>query len=79
MFVSFKLREEEWEQEGRFFSGYSEKSFRGLIEGQAALLPESICVSDDARPGRRDETWLNAFSYDVRRTDKCENPDCHRS
>ena len=61
MFVSFKLRDEEWEQNGRFFNGYSEESLRGLVGGQTVLLPKSIWQSDDARPERRDEKWLNAL------------------
>jgi SAM-dependent methyltransferase len=61
VFVSFKLRDEEWEQDGRFFNGYSEDSFRGLIEHHTAFLPQSMWVSDDARPERRDEKWLNVL------------------
>jgi SAM-dependent methyltransferase len=55
MFASFKLRDEEWEQDGRFFNGYSEDSFRQLIEGHPSLLPKSIWISDDARPERKEE------------------------
>jgi SAM-dependent methyltransferase len=61
MFASFKLRDEEWEQDGRIFNGYSEDSFRRLIEGHPSLLPKSIWMSDDARPERKDEKWLNAL------------------
>jgi SAM-dependent methyltransferase len=61
MFASFKLRDEEWEQDGRFFNGYSEDSFRQLIEGHPSLLPKSIWISDDARPERKEEKWLNVL------------------
>lgn len=61
MFASFKLRDEEWEQDGRFFNGYEKDSFRQLIRRHPVLLPISVWVSDDARPGRSDEKWLNAI------------------
>jgi SAM-dependent methyltransferase len=61
MYLSFKLRDGEWEQEGRFFNGYSEETFRELIESHPALLPASIWVSDDSRPTRRNEKWLNSL------------------
>jgi SAM-dependent methyltransferase len=61
MFVSFKFRDEEWEQDGRFFNGYSEVSFRQLIEIHPLLRVESIWISDDTRPERKDEKWLNAL------------------
>ena len=71
MFVSFKLRDEEWEQKGRFFNGYSENSLRKLIKRQAELLPISIWVSDDARPERNDEKWLNALLQRVHDSNSC--------
>jgi SAM-dependent methyltransferase len=61
MFLSFKHRDEEWEQNGRFFNGYSEDTFRRLIKGHSSVLPVSIWLSNDARPGRKDEMWLNAL------------------
>ena len=61
LFASFKLRDEEWEQDGRFFNGYREESFQQLIKHQTELLPMSIWVSEDARPRRRGEKWLNAL------------------
>jgi SAM-dependent methyltransferase len=42
IFASFKHRDEEWEQQGRFFNGYSEDSFRQLIEGHPSLRVKSI-------------------------------------
>jgi SAM-dependent methyltransferase len=61
LFASFKLRDEEWEQDGRFFNGYSEESFVRLIKCQPALALNSIWISDDARPERKVEKWLNAL------------------
>ena len=61
LFASFKLRDEEWEQDSRFFNGYSQESLQRLIKHHAELLPISMWVSADARPGRKDEKWLNAL------------------
>ena len=60
IFVSFKLRDGEWEQDGLFFNGYNEDLFRQLIEIHPSLLVKSIWLSDDARPERKDEKWLKA-------------------
>ena len=60
MFASFKLRDEEWEQDGRFFNSYNGGSCLQLIEIHRSLRVKSIWVSDDARPERKDEKWLNA-------------------
>jgi flavodoxin len=61
LFASFKLRDEEWEQDGRFFNGYGEESFQQLAKRHTELLPMSIGVSEDARPERKAEKWLNAL------------------
>jgi SAM-dependent methyltransferase len=61
LFVSFKFRDYEWEQDGRVFNGYSEETFRVLIERHPELRVISIWVSDDARPNRRGEKWLNSL------------------
>jgi SAM-dependent methyltransferase len=61
MFVSFKLRDGEWEEGGRFFNGYDEGSLQRLLEGHPALVCQSMWVSEDARPERKGEMWLNAL------------------
>lgn len=61
MFMSFKLRDGEWEQEGRFFNGYTQGSFRKLIDSHRKLRTASIWTSADARISRRGEEWLNAL------------------
>jgi SAM-dependent methyltransferase len=66
MFLSFKLRDGEWEQGGRFFNGYDENSFRELIKKHASFALCSIWTSDDVRPDRKHEKWLNAL---IRRID----------
>jgi 2-polyprenyl-3-methyl-5-hydroxy-6-metoxy-1,4-benzoquinol methylase len=61
MFMSFKLRDGEWEQDGRFFNGYNETSFRELIKEHPSFLLCSIWITDDVRPDRKREKWLNAL------------------
>lgn len=61
MYVSFKNRDGEWEQNGRFFNGYTEESFHGLLGEHEALVPISIWTTHDARPNRGGEKWLNAL------------------
>jgi len=61
MFLSFKLRDGEWEQGGRFFNGYDENSFRELIKKHPSFALCSIWTSDDVRPDRKHEKWLNAL------------------
>jgi hypothetical protein len=60
-FASFKLRDEEWEQQSRFFNGYREDSFRQLVERHPSLRVKPIWISYDARPERIGEKWLNAL------------------
>jgi SAM-dependent methyltransferase len=61
LFVSFKLRDGEWEQDGRLFNGYDEKSFRELVKKHPSFTLSSIWASDDVRPNRRQQKWLNAL------------------
>jgi len=61
MYVSFKKHDGEWEQNGRFFNGYTEQSFNGLLGAHKQLIPVSIWTTDDIRPDRSNEKWLNAL------------------
>jgi hypothetical protein len=61
MFLSFKLPDGEWEQDGRLFNGYDETSFQELLRRNPWFDSTSTWVSDDARPERKNEKWLNAL------------------
>jgi SAM-dependent methyltransferase len=61
LFVSFKLRDEEWEQDGRFFNGYYEESFTQLVNCNPAISISAMWTSNDSRPERKSEMWLNAI------------------
>jgi 2-polyprenyl-3-methyl-5-hydroxy-6-metoxy-1,4-benzoquinol methylase len=60
MFLSFKNRDEEWMEKGRFFNGYATDSFRQLISGHAMLRELRSWLTADYRPNRN-ETWLNTL------------------
>jgi hypothetical protein len=59
MFLSFRLRDGEREQDGRLFNGYDETSFQELLRRNPSFEGSSTWVSDDARPERKNEKWLN--------------------
>jgi SAM-dependent methyltransferase len=61
MFLSFKLRDGEWEQDGRFFNSYSEDSFRDLIKKHHSFVLHSTWATDDFRSDHKGEKWLNAL------------------
>jgi hypothetical protein len=45
----------------RWFSDYTEDSFRELIASAGGLAAEAIWISRDVREGREDQLWLNAI------------------
>jgi SAM-dependent methyltransferase len=61
MFLSFKLWDGEWEEGGRFFNSYDECALRSLLQDHPLLQIESIWISNDMRPNRAGEKWLNAL------------------
>jgi SAM-dependent methyltransferase len=61
MFMSFKLRDGEWEHDGRSFNGYTVDTFGWLIESHPALYLASTLVTPDVRPSHEGEKWLNAI------------------
>jgi SAM-dependent methyltransferase len=66
MFMSFKLRDGEWEKNDRFFNSYNHNSFRELIKKYPSFVLCSTWTTDDVRPDRKQERWLNAL---IRRGD----------
>jgi len=61
MFLSFKLRDGEWEMDGRFFTGYDQNSFQELVKTHPSFAICLIWTTDDARRDRKNERWLNAL------------------
>ncbi len=60
MFMSFKFRDGQWEQGGRFFNGYNETTLRAMLADQPAEVLK-VWTTFDQRPERRGEQWLNAL------------------
>ena len=61
IFTSFKLRNEEWDESGRYFDGYDQRSFEAMMTKHPSIQLQTTWVSDDVRPGGAGEQWLNAL------------------
>ncbi len=60
-FSSFKYGDQEAITNGRFFSNHTEATFARLIQNHPSLAVEKIWKSEDNRPERAGEYWLNAI------------------
>lgn len=59
IYTSFKYGTTEGEKNGRYFTNLTEKSFASLIQDIDNIMTEELWVTNDIRPGREDEIWLN--------------------
>ncbi|MGM0418972.1 MAG: class I SAM-dependent methyltransferase [Thermodesulfobacteriota bacterium] len=59
-YCSFKYGDEEFKKNGRHFTNATEKKLKLFIK-DTGLLDEKIWITDDARPERKNEKWLNAI------------------
>lgn len=59
IYTSFKYGEFEGERNGRYFTDFTEDSFRDFIREIPELVTEECWITGDARPGKGDEKWLN--------------------
>ena len=59
IYTSFKHGEFEGERNGRYFTYFTEESFRMFLRQIAVVEITDLWVSDDVRPGRGEEKWLN--------------------
>lgn len=59
IYTSFKYGEFEGERNGRYFTDFMEDTFREFMKGIPELTIEEYWITDDVRPGRGDERWLN--------------------
>lgn len=46
---------------GRWFTDFTEESFRELINKIKGISISEIDITADVRPGRSDEKWLNVW------------------
>ena len=59
IYTSFKYGEFEGERNGRYFTDFTIESFRTFIKNIPNLKIEEQWITEDVRPGRGDEKWLN--------------------
>ena len=52
MFMSFELRNEEWDEGGRHFNGYDQSSFEAMTTKHPSVHVQNTWISDDVRPAR---------------------------
>ena len=60
-YVSFKYGTFTGERNGRFFTDMTEESLQKLLKEIPELKVQEQFISEDVRPGRSAEKWLNAF------------------
>ena len=59
IYTSFKYSDFEGERNGRYFTDFTEDTFREFIQDIPELMIEDHWITGDVRPGRGDEKWLN--------------------
>ena len=59
IYTSFKYGVFEGERNGRYFTDFTEKTFTEFIKDMIRLRIEKMWITDDVRPGRGEEKWLN--------------------
>ena len=59
IYTSFKYGEYEGMRNGRYFTDFTEMSFKRYIADIDNVEMAELWITDDARPGRGDEKWLN--------------------
>lgn len=61
VYVSFKYGDHEGMRNGRYFTDLTEGSLAVILEDGTGLRIDEFWVTDDVRPGRESEKWLNAI------------------
>ena len=59
IYTSFKYGTFEGERNGRFFTDFTEETFRKFVADVDGIRIEETWITGDVRPGRGDERWLN--------------------
>ena len=59
IYTSFQYGDFEGERNGRYFTDFTEKTFREVVEKIPELTIEEHWITSDVRPGRGEEKWLN--------------------
>jgi SAM-dependent methyltransferase len=62
IYASFKLGDEEREDgHGRYFNDLNEELLEKILKNCNGLISREVWITQDARPGRDEEYWLNAI------------------
>ncbi len=61
IYTSFKYGDFSGMRNGRYFTDFAEDSFTTFVEEIGQLVIEKIWITNDVRPGRQDEKWLNTI------------------
>lgn len=61
MYVSFKYGDFEGERNGRYFTDLTDESFAKIIKGFKKFEIIEQWITEDVRPGREEEKWLNVI------------------
>ncbi len=67
IYTSFKYGDFSGVRNERFFTDFTEDSFSAFISDVETLTIEKIWITNDVRPGRQDEKWLNMILRTTRR------------
>ena len=59
IYTSFRYGTFEGERNGRFFTDFTEETFREFVADVDGIRIEEMWITGDVRPGRGDERWLN--------------------
>ena len=66
IYTSFKYGEFEGYRNNRYFTDFTEETFRAFIEDFAEIMICEEWISEDIRPDRQDEKWLNLILKTMR-------------
>ena len=61
MYISFKYGTFQGERNGRYFTDLNEEGLKEVTKSIPDLAITETWITSDARPGRENEKWLNAF------------------
>ena len=61
IYTSFKYGTFEGERNGRFFTDFTEEAFRSFLSDHSQLEIVNCWLTEDARPDRKEERWLNVL------------------
>lgn len=67
IYTSFKYGNFSGMRNGRFFTDFTEDTFKGYVSEGKQLVIEKMWITRDVRPGRQDEKWLNVILRTTRR------------